>query len=927
MSDVRGKAEIDRLIEDGLSLYGKGDLDGALLAWEQALSEDPDNEQANSYVDYVRMHYELLTGGEADPHADADGGYGIGADEDPEYQIEIVPGQISPVAPPPMYMDPLDEGWFIEGDNAKAASAGAPVSAPEVPEVPDAPEARDAPALHEPARAATEADAPRADMTGVISGELVIREISMEAEEPDEDGPSFDDATSEYPINRRGVVTGDFQVQAARAQTMADEPAVSVDPDVANEAPELAFGTQVTDIKRRDLGFVQPAAAPVRNRRGSAPPELKMTLRTPTGGMKPLDKAPEPPVAATLPSAGVAGRLAPEPLAWGADGTIDEGRAYHDAEGAATTHVAPASGRAASEDDGIAAPPPAPLTIKVSTPKSAPAVAASATPEPTPDAQPEAKPEAKPPEAKPEPTPAVRPTVPRVPTPLPVMTPQLAAVLADVMAGVDDAVAAPKPAPVTVPVPVPVPVSVSVSDSVPDSVSDSDSVSVSDSAPIAARAPSIELAIAAAEPVLPDEHAHLARPDADDHARATAPIDDAEDAGEAVESYQIEASEPAQPAEAPPLPPADGVPHDPDSELSHELPSMPTPTIDLTSYGFGGDTVSTPSAMVAAALESRTTLPFDHAPMAAPSITSQLPLPPPEDSADIELTAAGEGTLGISSLSGPTRELSRADLSAAASYAELGNFELGAAGAEPIVTAATAAETRELERVPTSRLPVADADRGHAPVADDPMISAPTRELGLRPPQPSRTTSDEEITGTRQPIAPSHGIDHQAGEGTRHDVVLPFDPIDARSTQILEEVDDAAPAGEPREDKTRRRITTLLDRAAEWNRQGDHERAVAAVDLALSEDPSSALAQKLIHRNRDAIMAAFQHYLGDLERVPALARPLHELGSAPISPRAAFLLSRIDGTLTLDEILDVSGMPRLEAFRYLCQLFLRGILR
>jgi len=77
----------------------------------------------------------------------------------------------------------------------------------------------------------------------------------------------------------------------------------------------------------------------------------------------------------------------------------------------------------------------------------------------------------------------------------------------------------------------------------------------------------------------------------------------------------------------------------------------------------------------------------------------------------------------------------------------------------------------------------------------------------------------------------------------------------------------------------------------------------------------------------DAIMAVFQSFLGDLDRQPALARPLHELASAPISPRAAFLLSRIDGMLTIDEILDVSGMPRLEAYRHLTQLFLRGILR
>jgi len=69
------------------------------------------------------------------------------------------------------------------------------------------------------------------------------------------------------------------------------------------------------------------------------------------------------------------------------------------------------------------------------------------------------------------------------------------------------------------------------------------------------------------------------------------------------------------------------------------------------------------------------------------------------------------------------------------------------------------------------------------------------------------------------------------------------------------------------------------------------------------------------------------HLLGELERQPQLAKPLHELAATPLNPRAAFLLSRIDGTLSLDEILDVSGMPRMEAYRYLCQLFLRGVLK
>jgi hypothetical protein len=41
-------SDIDRLIEEGLDRYGTGDLDGALLRWEEALALDPDNEQANS---------------------------------------------------------------------------------------------------------------------------------------------------------------------------------------------------------------------------------------------------------------------------------------------------------------------------------------------------------------------------------------------------------------------------------------------------------------------------------------------------------------------------------------------------------------------------------------------------------------------------------------------------------------------------------------------------------------------------------------------------------------------------------------------------------------------------------------------------------------------------------------------------------------
>jgi hypothetical protein len=136
----------------------------------------------------------------------------------------------------------------------------------------------------------------------------------------------------------------------------------------------------------------------------------------------------------------------------------------------------------------------------------------------------------------------------------------------------------------------------------------------------------------------------------------------------------------------------------------------------------------------------------------------------------------------------------------------------------------------------------------------------------------------------------------------------------------------AAPPGEAPAERTRRRVSTLVDRAVAASTAGDHPTAVVALDLALREDPDSAVAQKLIHRHQPAILDVYQRYLGDLSARPTLALPMHELADQKLDIRAAFLLSRIDGTLTFEEILDVSGMQRSEAFRHLSMLLLRGIL-
>lgn len=128
------------------------------------------------------------------------------------------------------------------------------------------------------------------------------------------------------------------------------------------------------------------------------------------------------------------------------------------------------------------------------------------------------------------------------------------------------------------------------------------------------------------------------------------------------------------------------------------------------------------------------------------------------------------------------------------------------------------------------------------------------------------------------------------------------------------------------EQAVKARVGWLIDRARSENRAGHFPVAVVAIDLALEQHPDSAVAQKLIHSNRDFLYEVYRGFLGDMRAVPHLAMPLEKIPMHELDHRAAFLLSRIDGALTLEDVLDVSGMARLEAFRHLSRLLLRGIL-
>ncbi|HEY5946497.1 MAG TPA: hypothetical protein VIV40_13440, partial [Kofleriaceae bacterium] len=194
-----------------------------------------------------------------------------------------------------------------------------------------------------------------------------------------------------------------------------------------------------------------------------------------------------------------------------------------------------------------------------------------------------------------------------------------------------------------------------------------------------------------------------------------------------------------------------------------------------------------------------------------------------------------------------------------------------------------------------------------------------TPELKVKVRTPKGTGSTAALGDEASQSGPFH-------EPTRQDLVLPFDPIDARSEELLEYLDADAPEHETAPARAYRRIETLLHRAIAYAGMGELDKAVTAVELALDEEPRSDAVHELLQRHFDTIISVYEGMLEDPYRMPKLVRELHELIPVEIEPRARLLLPWIDGKTSIRDLIARSGMQRLEAYHHLCQFLLRGII-
>jgi hypothetical protein len=107
---------------------------------------------------------------------------------------------------------------------------------------------------------------------------------------------------------------------------------------------------------------------------------------------------------------------------------------------------------------------------------------------------------------------------------------------------------------------------------------------------------------------------------------------------------------------------------------------------------------------------------------------------------------------------------------------------------------------------------------------------------------------------------------------------------------------------------------------------GDYTGALEVAEQLLAQSPDDPEARDCAEQSRTVLIQMYTAKIGPLDRVPLVMVPREQLRWLSIDHRAGFVLSHIDGVSSLEMILDVSGMPTLDAMRILCELHQQRII-
>ena len=158
--------------------------------------------------------------------------------------------------------------------------------------------------------------------------------------------------------------------------------------------------------------------------------------------------------------------------------------------------------------------------------------------------------------------------------------------------------------------------------------------------------------------------------------------------------------------------------------------------------------------------------------------------------------------------------------------------------------------------------------------------------------------------------------------------------LDSEPTVPNHLVEDRAGAGEEFEDESANERRTLAGVYANQKLEkiqnrfvvGDFSGALVLAEGVLEEEPDNDVARRYAESCRDMLRQMYLARIGEGSKVPRVVTAPGSIVGLTLDHRAGFVLACVDGTSSIDEILDVSGMPTLDALRIMYELAQEGII-
>lgn len=175
------------------------------------------------------------------------------------------------------------------------------------------------------------------------------------------------------------------------------------------------------------------------------------------------------------------------------------------------------------------------------------------------------------------------------------------------------------------------------------------------------------------------------------------------------------------------------------------------------------------------------------------------------------------------------------------------------------------------------------------------------------------------------------GLDHYAmGDDARAiacwQQVVALDPDHAEAQDYLRTATDESDPAPPPAPAPEGGGSSLLEAGIELLREGQAAEAVELLETLEREEPANLAVQGPLELGRALLLDRFRERLCDGIAVPQLKIDPEEVLKFNLPADAGFVLSSIDGSTSVNDLMDFSGQDPFEVLRICCRLLDAGII-